>query len=306
MNQLVLSIFPGIDLLGRGFEAEGYCVVRGPDLLWGGDIRDFHPPTGRFDGVIGGSPCQEFSSLFRGEPTGYSLEMLGEFARVVTEAGPDWFLLENVSRVPNIHIPGYTVQRIDLDASECGCNQSRLRHFQYGDRNGFIIIVDRMAKSRDVEPICTATEGKRSTNRRQFTDFCKLQGLPDDFDLPGMSRTAKYHAVGNGVPIPMARAVAMAVAGARPQTGFRACDCGCGRPVFGRQKTAGPACRKRLQRKRRDSAPVTQPGTVTTDVMYRSIILPLCVTELSCDQAARSQQRDSAIEESHDKAIATP
>ncbi len=35
MTQLVLSVFPGIDLLGRGFEAEGFCVVRGPDLLWG-------------------------------------------------------------------------------------------------------------------------------------------------------------------------------------------------------------------------------------------------------------------------------
>lgn len=25
-SQLVLSLFPGIDLLGRGFEAEGFCV----------------------------------------------------------------------------------------------------------------------------------------------------------------------------------------------------------------------------------------------------------------------------------------
>ena len=34
--ELVLSLFPGIDLLGRGFEAEGFCVVRGPDLLHAG------------------------------------------------------------------------------------------------------------------------------------------------------------------------------------------------------------------------------------------------------------------------------
>jgi len=31
--QLVLSIFPGIDLLGRGFEAEGFCVVRAAILI---------------------------------------------------------------------------------------------------------------------------------------------------------------------------------------------------------------------------------------------------------------------------------
>lgn len=52
-SNLVLSIFPGIDLLGRAFEEEGFCVVRGPDKLWGGDIRTFHPPAGVFGGVIG-------------------------------------------------------------------------------------------------------------------------------------------------------------------------------------------------------------------------------------------------------------
>lgn len=45
-GELVLSVFPGIDGLGCGFEGEGYCVVRGPDVLWGGDVRGFHPLTG--------------------------------------------------------------------------------------------------------------------------------------------------------------------------------------------------------------------------------------------------------------------
>lgn len=43
---LILSLFPGIGLLDMAFEEEGFCVVRGPDLLWGGDIRRFHPPAG--------------------------------------------------------------------------------------------------------------------------------------------------------------------------------------------------------------------------------------------------------------------
>lgn len=63
MSELVLSVYPGVGLLDRGFEEEGYCVVRGPDILWGGDNRRFHPPPGRFDGVIGGPPCQAFSKL---------------------------------------------------------------------------------------------------------------------------------------------------------------------------------------------------------------------------------------------------
>lgn len=60
---LVLSIFPGLDMLGMGFEQEGYCVVRGPDVLWGGDVRDFRPPKGAFAGLIGGDPCQSHSAL---------------------------------------------------------------------------------------------------------------------------------------------------------------------------------------------------------------------------------------------------
>src|SRR5207244_8841730 len=62
---LVLSLFPGIGLLDMAFEQEGFCVVRGPDVLWGGDIRRFHPPAAKFDGIIGGPPCQMFSSLIR-------------------------------------------------------------------------------------------------------------------------------------------------------------------------------------------------------------------------------------------------
>lgn len=55
-SQVVLSLFPGIDLLGRGFEESGFCVVRGPDLVWGGDVRRFHVPAGRFARVHGEVP----------------------------------------------------------------------------------------------------------------------------------------------------------------------------------------------------------------------------------------------------------
>lgn len=34
--RLILSLFPGIGLLDRAFEECGFCVVRGPDILWGG------------------------------------------------------------------------------------------------------------------------------------------------------------------------------------------------------------------------------------------------------------------------------
>lgn len=37
------------------------------------------------------------------------------------------------------------------------------------------------------------------------------QGLPDDFDLPPFTMQAKRQAIGNGVPLPMGRAIAKAV-----------------------------------------------------------------------------------------------
>jgi hypothetical protein len=44
-----------------------------------------------------------------------------------------------------------------------------------------------------------------------WSEMCELQGLPADFELPGLTREAKRKAVGNGVPLPMGRAVARAV-----------------------------------------------------------------------------------------------
>ena len=63
--QLILSLFPGIDLFGKAFEDEGFCVVRGPELILGQDINDWHIPSGKFDGIIGGPPCQSHSQAIQ-------------------------------------------------------------------------------------------------------------------------------------------------------------------------------------------------------------------------------------------------
>jgi len=95
-SKLVLSIFPGIDILGRAFEEQGYCVVRGPDKLWGGDIKLFHPPEGVFEGVIGGPPCQEFSALRhvnKDKPAKWG-NLIPEFERVVVS----WPMAKELAR----------------------------------------------------------------------------------------------------------------------------------------------------------------------------------------------------------------
>src|SRR5207249_10267885 len=118
--------------------------------------------------------------------------------------------------------------------------------FQFGSRDGLPLVIARGTQSH-FGRLASAVLAK--DGRRNFSDLCELQGLPRWFNLPGLSRTAKYRAVGNGVPVPMARAVAEAIRDRQATVLFRICICGCGRLLTGkpRQKAATAACRKRLE-----------------------------------------------------------
>jgi DNA (cytosine-5)-methyltransferase 1 len=235
---LVLSLFPGIGLLDMAFEEEGFCVVRGPDLLWGGDVRRFHPPAGRFDGVIGGPPCQAFSRLrHMCEAQGFSVapNLIPEYERVVREAAPAWFVMENVPDAPTPSIPGYVVcDRIVADVW-VGGETKRRRRFSFGTHDGRALHVETLPlHTTTPAPAVLASSGgrrrpvalggsgkpKRWTGgelpkRRSaggYADALRCQGLPPDFlaDSP-LTSEGKFRVVGNGVPLPMGRAVARAV-----------------------------------------------------------------------------------------------
>jgi site-specific DNA-cytosine methylase len=47
--------------------------------------------------------------------------------------------------------------------------------------------------------------------REAFEQVRRLQGLPDDFALPSFTVAGAIKAVGNGVPLPLGRAIAQAV-----------------------------------------------------------------------------------------------
>jgi DNA (cytosine-5)-methyltransferase 1 len=253
MTPLVLSLFPGIGLLDRAFEEEGFCVVRGPDLLWGGDVKRFHAPVNSFEGIIGGPPCQKFSALRhlvaynRAKAGGVGFaeaeDLIPEFERVVGEGRPQWFVMENVPQAPEPHVDGYIVDSVLLRDSWVGGKTSRLRRFSYGTRvtqlNTRVLEWRRLAVDvlalypPDVRPAVCASGGYRDvpvkiggsgkvkktaannlgyTNAALLADALDAQGLPANFfEHSPFTASAKHHMIGNGVPLPMGRAIARAV-----------------------------------------------------------------------------------------------
>lgn len=221
----MLSLFPGIGLLDQAFEEEGYCVVRGPDLIWGGDIRTFVPPSGKFDGVIGGPPCQSFSGLgnvnrARWGEDSIMPDMIPDFSRVVELAQPAWFLMENVPGAPAPNVPSYRfVQRI-CDNRWCGGEQRRRRRFTFGMRDGDparFHIQGETFEPVDELPTVVSTgqadwKGSAQRNRATVEYMAKAQGIdPARFEHSPFTVTELRRAIANGVPMPMGRAVARAV-----------------------------------------------------------------------------------------------
>ena len=265
-KNLVLSLFPGIGLLDRAFEDEGFCVVRGPDYLWGGDVRSFHPPEGKFEGVIGGPPCQMFSRLSaivrsKGIEPKFG-NLIPEFERCVLEAAPHWWLMENVPDAPipfqfpyegpplktSVQMGEYRIHTFLLNNRQCLTEtgepaiQNRVRRWTFGlrGRQAHLQVTTAALFNIDFEfaatgagkrsvPIAIGGSGKRKRNKvgrfidrdilshgsqrssAGFASVKKLQGLPDDYDLPPFTVAAKVQAIANGVPLPMGAAIAQAV-----------------------------------------------------------------------------------------------
>ncbi len=228
LRGLVLSLFPGIDLLGRAFEAKGWCVVWGPDVIYARDIRGWHVPAGRFDGVIGGPPCQAFSRMrHMVEANGFKPRfgnLIPEFKRVVEEAAPRWWLMENVPEAPDPDLGG---ESFVASPRWLGDTQSRKRRFWFGP--GAIArrikwatlespVNDQaaMGDGRAVgirlggsgKPKATHSQAKQA--RRSLEDLAALQGYPD-LKLPGWTVDGARKAIGNGVPCVMGEAIAQAI-----------------------------------------------------------------------------------------------
>lgn len=103
------------------------------------------------DVVVGGPPCQDFSSAGKRDETGGRASLTINYANVISNYRPRFFVMENVGRAANSKAYkvaldvfkranyGLTIRL--LNAAHCGAPQTRKRLFvigQLGGRDGFL------------------------------------------------------------------------------------------------------------------------------------------------------------------------
>lgn len=161
-----VSLFSGGGGLDLGFEAAGLepdvCIdhdavacetLRANRPSWNvvcQDIRDFDAkPFAGADVVVGGPPCQGFSSAGKGDPDDPRNFLWQEYMRVVEEVRPRAIVLENVSALTHrrngdhlagimqtLEQQGYNFAYGVLNAADYGVPQARRRLIVIGIKDG--------------------------------------------------------------------------------------------------------------------------------------------------------------------------
>lgn len=156
------DLFCGCGGLSAGFAKAGYDVILGVDK-WKKALQiykrnfshealeeditdekrivallnDFKPEI-----VIGGPPCQDFSSAGKRDVTLGRANLTYHYANIICSYKPRFFVMENVDRITSSHIlkdviscfsdSGYGLTAVILNAAYCGVPQARIRFFLIG------------------------------------------------------------------------------------------------------------------------------------------------------------------------------
>jgi DNA (cytosine-5)-methyltransferase 1 len=166
----IIDLFCGIGGLSLGFEQAGFEVVSAIDM-WDDAIKTFNhnrkekvaktisveeyndvelpaiAASNRITGIIGGPPCQGFSTVGRRDIDDARNKLYLEFYKAVKIAHPDFFVIENVKGMLTLNKGafvrdiierfgpdglGYSISYKLLNAADYGIPQNRFRVFYVG------------------------------------------------------------------------------------------------------------------------------------------------------------------------------
>lgn len=163
----VVDLFAGCGGLSSGFRKAGFDVLAGfdnwdpaivtyrhnlPEPAYKLDLSDVELTIQTienlnlaFDGIIGGPPCQDFSSAGK-RKEGARADLTEKYATIVSHFKPKFFVMENVARAKNaaafrsavsiLSKAGYGITEHVLNAAYCNVPQTRKRLFTVGILNG--------------------------------------------------------------------------------------------------------------------------------------------------------------------------
>ena len=161
-----VDLFSGCGGMSLGFQNAGYEIVAAYDNwlpavtvykanfadhpIFSKDLSDtkvqneiaqMHP-----DVIIGGPPCQDFSSAGHRDVTLGRAALTKSYRDIILKARPKYFVMENVPQIQkyeilseitdSFHEAGYALTQKVIDASYCGVPQSRKRFFMIGMLGG--------------------------------------------------------------------------------------------------------------------------------------------------------------------------
>lgn len=158
----VVDLFSGCGGLSLGFEHAGFDVVAAYDNwqpaitvhkanfthpIFNVNLSDEDSAIKHIVGfqphmIIGGPPCQDFSSAGKRDENNGRGDLTISYAKIISSIRPSWFVMENVSTITKttkletarklFKQSGYGLTQIILNAALCGVPQRRKRFIMIG------------------------------------------------------------------------------------------------------------------------------------------------------------------------------
>lgn len=178
----VLTSSHGINFPGERLELCDVAQLTGSDLRAKAQVV--------IDGIIGGPPCQGFSSIGRSDPDDPRRTLLKDFFRLVAECEPSFFVMENVkgliakkniaeleSALDLVREKYHIVGPLLLDAKDYGAATSRPRVFVFGfvealhAKSFSSILLQKVTDPTTVRDAISDLLGAKSASQQCNTDF---------------------------------------------------------------------------------------------------------------------------------------